>query len=808
MSLWQDVRFAVRVLRKDRWFALVAVVTLALGIAANSAVFTLVNAVLVRGLPFREPDRIVGLRTRDARNMDLGVSYLDYLDWQKARSFSDISLMAQPTFNVSEEGRAPERFAGAVVSANLFQLIGEKALIGRTLQPADDAPDAPAVVVLGYGMWQSRYAGNPAVLGRTIRVNDLQATVVGVMPNGMKFPPNSDLWIPLGTSIVAKSQGRQVRSYMVLGRLTDGTTIEQSQGELAAIAANLAKAYPETNKDFVPIVQTYLERTNGGQLELVFWSLMGAVVFVLLIACANVANLLLARAAQRSKEIAVRVSIGATRWRLVRQLLVESVLVAIVAGIVSLPLSVLGIRLFDSATQDVGKPYFMEFTMDVSVFTFFAVLCLATGIVFGLAPALHVSKTNVNDVLKESGRGNTGTSHARRWMSALLVFELALTLVLLAGAGFMMRSFLNLYRVDLGIDTSRLVTMQLVLPERRYKSSEEKNAFIRRVDDRLAAIGAIEAATTASNWPLSGGSVRQFELDGAPKQDTLPQVTMLSVGHRYTTTIGLPVLRGRPFREDDATPGREGAIVNQRLVDMHFGGVSPVGRRIRLTEERPEGPTTEAFTVVGVVSNIRQRNMEDVNTDPVVYVPYTGNRGLGESTVLIVRGRSDPAKMTTLVREELRALDPDLPLFNIRSLDENLARQRWPFRVFGSMFAIFALIALVLSVVGIYAITAYSVTQRTQEIGVRMALGARPRDVVTLILRRTSVQVAIGLTIGLAGAFGVGQLLQRLLIQTSTRDPLTLGSIAFLMVAASTAACIIPARRAAELDPLVALRYE
>jgi predicted permease len=810
MGLWQDFRFAVRLLRKDRWFVLVAVVTLALGIAANSAVFTLVNAVLVRGLPFRDADRIMVIGTRDTRNRNLGVSFLDFGDWRKSRSFSDMSLMGQPTFNVSDEGRAPERYAGAVTSANLFQLLGTRALIGRTLLPVDDVPGAPPVVLLGYGIWQSRYAGDPAVVGRTIKVNDLLATVVGVMPNGMKFPPNTDLWLPLETSTVVKGQGRQFRNYNVLGRLADGTTIEQARGELAAIASNLAKNYPETNKDFVPTVDTYLERTNGGPLRLIFWSLMGAVVFVLLIACANIANLLLARAAQRSKEIAVRVSIGATRWRLVRQLLVESVLVAIVAGIVSLPLSIVGIRLFDSVTQDVGKPYFMEFTMDFRVFTFFAAMCLATGIVFGLAPALHVSKTNVNDVLKEGGRANAGTSHARRWMSTLLVVELALTLVLLAGAGFMMRSFLALYRLDMGIDTSRLLTMQLTLPERRYATSDEKNAFIRRLDERLASIGAFEGATTASNWPLGGGAVRQFAIDGAATQETPPLVTLLSVGPRYMATIGVPILRGRDFREDDGTPGREGAIVNQRLAEMHFAGKDPVGTRIGLTQDASEGATTATFTIIGVVPNVRQRNAQnsDPDPDPVVYVPYTGNRGLGENTSLIVRGRSDPAKMTALVREEIRALDADLPVFNIRPMDENLARQRWPFRVFGSMFAIFAAIAFVLAVVGTYAITAYGVTQRTQEIGVRMALGAERRDVVRLIIRSTVVQLAVGLTIGLAGAFGVGQLLRSLLVQTSARDPLTIGSIAFLMLTASIVACIIPARRAADLDPLVALRYE
>ena len=809
MSLWQDLRFAARLLGKNRWFTLVAVMTLALGIAANSTVFALVDAVLLRGLPYEDADRIVVLRTRDARDRTSGVSYLDFLDWRRsARSFSHMILMGQPAFNVSEAGAAPERYAGAYVSAELFEMFGERAAIGRVFTTADDERSAPPVVMLGHGIWQDRYGGEASIIGRPIKIDDLTATVIGVMPAGMRFPPNTDVWLPLGKATVIWDQGRQTRPYNVVGRLADGVSIEQARDELAAIATRLGEDYPETNQGFVPTVQFYTEAVSGGQLRLVFLSLMGAVVFLLLIACANVANLLLARAADRSREMAVRVSIGASRWRLVRQLLVESVLLAGIAGIISVPLTLMGIRLFDLNTQDVGKPYFMEFAMDGSGFAFLLVVCVSTGIIFGLAPALHVSKTNVNDILKEGGRGTAGGSHARRWTSALLVVEIALTLVLLAGGGFMMRSFFAAYRLDLGIDTSRLLTMQLVLNDRRYTSSELKNEFLRRVDERLGTIGTIETATIASNWPMGGGQTRQIEIVGEPKPEPLPTVTMLTVGLRYPDALGVPVLRGRAFVAADQAAGSDSAMINQRLAGMYFPGADPIGQRIRLTLEAPEGPQMTDLTVVGLLPTVRQRNPQDPDPDPIVYVPFNGNRNIAESTTLLVRTRSTPESATPLIREEIRALDPDLALFNVRTMDENLARQRWPFRVFGTMFVVFALIALALAGVGLYAMTAYSVTQRTQEIGVRMALGAQPRDVMRLVLRRTLIQVAIGFTIGFAGAFGVGQLLSGLLIQISSRDPVTLGVITLVMLSAATTACIVPARRAARLDPLVALRYE
>jgi predicted permease len=654
------------------------------------------------------------------------------------------------------------------------------------------------------------------MIGRTIKVDDLIATVAGVMPKGMMFPPNTDIWLPMGQSTLVQGQGRQMRNYNVIGRLADGVTPAQAQAELTAIVTRLGNDYPTTNKDITPRVVPYNEQQNGGQIKTVFWSLMGAVAFVLLIACSNVANLLLARAAHRSREISVRVSLGASRWRIVRQLLVESVLLALLSGAFGFALSIIGINLFDAATQDVGKPYYMDFKMDGTVFAFFAAISLATGIIFGLAPALHVSKTNVNEVLKEGGRGmGSAGGRARRWTGALIVVNLALTLVLLAGAGFMMRSFMAMYRLDLGVDTSRLLTMQMALSYRKYSNTAERNAFIKRVDERLAANGAFESAATTSNFPFGGGRGIQLTIEGRTKPDErLPIVTLLSVGPKYFDTISLQAVRGRLLTETDGTAGQANTIVNQRFVQMYFPGEDPIGKRIRLSDDGPNalGPPLPALTIVGVTPNVRQRGpqngSQDPDPDPVVYIPHAANTQQNPGITLLVRTRTDPAQITAILREEIRALDPDIPLFNIRTMDQNLERQRWPFRVFGSMFAIFAVIALVLSAVGLYAITAYSVTQRTQEIGVRMALGAQAKQVWWLIARRAFVQLAIGLAIGMPGAFGVGRVLQSLLVQTSPSDPTTLISIAMLLIAVAVSACYWPARRATRLDPLAALRYE
>jgi predicted permease len=797
----------------------VAAVALALGIGVNATVFTFVNAVLIRGLPIADPDRTMAIGSYDrVRNRPMGVSYLDYRDWKEStKAFDAFGAYSGALANLSDEGQPPERYNGSNVTANTFGVLGARPVIGRDFVPDDDRPGAPAVALIGHKVWVNRYGSNPSVIGKTVRINDVPTTIIGVVPEGFQFPFNTDVWMPLNQINGLLEQKRNSRPLQTFGHLAPGVTRDQAQSEMINISKRLESENPDTNKDIQARVQTFNEQQNGGPIRTVFLSLMGAVAFVLLIACANVANLLLSRATNRAREISVRVSLGATRWRVIRQLLMESVLLSIVAGLAGLGIATIGIRLFDRATADVGRPYWIQFTMDGTVFAFFAAVCLGTGIVFGLAPAIHSAKTDVNEVLKEGGRSGTAGIRARRWTGALMVGELVLTVVLLAGAGFMMRNFLTMYRLDLGIDTSHLLTTALALPDRKYPALEQRLAFYERLEERLKSNPKIESVTITSNPPLQGGFLRKLDIDGKPRDQgqQAPNVTMLTVDPRYFKTLGLPLQRGRDLTDEDGMKGRESAVINQRFAALHFPNEDPIGRRITLSIDLqggapPQGgiPLSLTATIVGIVPNLRQRDVQLPDPDPIAYLPFrTDPRGFMN---LVARASGDPNAMTPILREEVRAIDADLPLFGIRTMDDQLAQQRWPFRIFGTMFAIFALIALVLSAVGLYAVTAYAVSQRTQEIGVRMALGAQGNEVAWLFLRRSFVQLAIGLTLGIAGAFGVGTLFSQtqLLIQNKAGDPITIGGIALLLAVVASVACFIPAKRATRLDPLIALRRD
>ena len=822
MGLWEDLRFAGRLLIKDKWFSLVAVVALALGIGVNATVFTFVNAVLIRGLPIADPDRTMAVDSFDrVRNRGNGVSYLDYRDWRDStRTFDAFGAYSGTLANLSDEGQPPERYNGAYISANTFSVLGARPVIGRDFVAADDVRGAPSVALIGYKVWINRYGSNQSVIGRNVRINDNPTTIIGVLPEGFQFPFNTDVWLPLQQMNGLEEQKRNSRPLLAFGHLAPGVTREQAQSEMINISKRIEEENKDTNKDIQARVQTFNQQQNGGPIRVVFLSLMGAVAFVLLIACANVANLLLSRSANRAREICVRVSLGASRWRIVRQLLLESVMMSVIAGLCGIGIAAIGIRLFDRATGDpaLGRPYWIQFTMDGNVIAFFALVCLGTGIIFGLAPALHASKTDVNEILKEGGRSGTAGVRARRMTGALMVVELVLTVVLLAGAGFMMRNFLTMYRLDLGVDTSKLLTMSLALPERKYPALEQRLAFYERLQERLKSNPKIENVTVTSNLPIQGGFLRKLEIDGKPldQGQQAPNVTMLTVDPRYFQTIGLALQRGRNFTDEDGMSGREPAtVINQRFAALHFPNEDPIGRRVKLSIDLqggapPQGgiPLSLTATIVGIVPNLRQRDFQLPDPDPIAYLPFRMDpRGFMN---LLVRSAGDPNQMTPVIREELRAIDADLPLFNIRTLDVRLAQQRWPFRVFGTMFAIFALIALVLSAVGLYAVTAYAVSQRTQEIGVRMALGAQGNEVAWLFLRRSFIQLAIGLTLGVAGAFGVGTLFQQtqLLIQNKASDPITIGGIVLLLAVVASVACFVPAKRATKLDPLVALRRD
>jgi len=802
----QDLRHAFRRLVKDRWFTAVAVFALSLGIGVNATVFTLVNAVLIRGLPFPDSHALYMVEVQPASGGRASVSYLDLQDWREgSRAFVGLAAFSNTGFNLSDDRGAPEQVAGVRATANMFGLLGQQPLLGRDFTPADERPGAEPVVLLGHRIWTNRYGANPGIVGQTVRVNGVPTTTIGVMPEGMMFPTNAELW----TAFVPRTdrERRDVRAFQAFGRLRPDVSREAAETEMNAIAARLAAAHPDTNKDLTrAAIETFNDRFNGGPIRTVFLALLGAVGFVLLIACANVANLLLSRSVQRSREIAVKVSLGATRWRVVRQLLVEAMLLGVVGGVAGLLLALLGVRLFDLAVSDVGKPYWIDFRMDFVVFAYFAAISVATGIIFGLAPALQVSKTNVTSGLNENGRGNTGGRRARWLSSSLVVAELALTIVLLVGAGLMVRSFLNLYRLDLGVGTDGLMTMRVQLPEATYPTPASRVAFFDELSPKLAAIPGVEAAAITTAAPLSGGGRRRFEIDGRPPatENDRPEVTSVTIGPVFFDALGLQIQRGRAFTHADGAPGAEAAIVNDRFAAQYFPGADPIGRRLRFISTAPAVQPWR--TIVGVSPSVRHNSPQEAAPGAAVYLPYRQEAPSG--ALLLIRSRLAPATMMTAVRAEVQAIDRDQPVFSLQTMDETLERQLWPFRVFGSLFAIFAFIALVLSAVGLYAVMAYSVTQRTQEIGVRMALGSSARAVSWLILRRGFVQLGIGMTLGLAGAYFVSEVLASLLVQITPQDPATFGVITAIIAAVALAACLIPAWRAARLDPVTALRND
>jgi predicted permease len=813
-DIGQELRFAARLLVKDRWFTLTTVVALALGIGITSTMFTIVNA-MIRGLPVDNPGRFLSINARDRAGRQLGMSYLEFLDWRAAtKTFSGLAAFSQTTATLGDSGRVAERTSASYLSANTFRLLGETPILGRDLLPEDDRPAAPAVVILGSSVWKARYNADPTLIGRTVRINGVPSTVIGIMPDGFRFPILSDVWLPLGRLPGLANQRRDTRALQVFGALADRRTPAQAQAEVVTLAARLSRDYPDTNGNIGAVVARFPGHFAPDPILI---ALMAAVGFVLLVACANVANLLLARSVARSREMSIRTSLGATRWRLVRQLLVESGLLAAIAGTLGFGFSLAGVWLFSKAVAGITFPYYIQWTMDGEVLVFVAAVCVGTGFLFGLVPALHISKAAAHRFSTDGGRATTGGMRTRRWTTGLLIAELALTLVLLAGAGLMMRSFLAVYRADRVVDATHVVLIPVTLPSQAYQTPEQRNAFYQSVAERIDAIPGVSSAAFASVMPFGGGPSRQLSIAGPSSVagDLRPTVSYVTIRGPYFETLGLQLLRGRTFIEADAVPGHESVIVNQRFVSLFFPNDDPIGRRSRLdanaADIRREAPGSNTpvsvvpawATIVGISPTVRQQYFQDL--DPVVYIPH---RAEAAGITLMVRGRSAPGAIAPFIRAALYGLDPDISLGAVRTLEESMTQSRWGHRVFGGMLTVFACVALALAAVGLYAVTAYSVVQRTQEIGVRMALGAQAGAVVWLFLKRTLLPLGIGLGVGFVGALGVGRLLQGFLIQTSPTDPMTLVGIAALLIAVSSAACFFPARRATRFDPVRALRYE
>jgi putative ABC transport system permease protein len=810
-DLGADVRFAWRTLAKDRWFTGGAVLTLALAMGVANTTFIFTYATLTRDLPFARPERVAIVRTLDGQGRDGGVSYPDFDDFRRdSRVFDGMAAaFGISTITLGRDGAVPEQFDGLYVSADTFAVLRAKPVLGRDFSAADDRPGAEAVLIIGSNIWKSRYGAGRDVVGRKVFVNGTTpATIIGVMPDGFRFVDTTDVWLPLAQMPGSPRQRRDARGLLMIGRLPDGIDLDRVRAELSSIAASLAVTHPETNTDVRPVVNSFYEAYNGGLLltdSLTLLQLLAA-AFVLLIASANLANLLLARAAYRSREIAIRVAIGATRWRIVRQLLIESLLLALVAWILAVGGSWLTLKL---STSHVGLPYW-RLKMDVRLLGMLAAVALLTTGLFGLTPALHASRRGTTDGLKESGR-LSATPKMRRWTHALLVGQFALTLALLNGAALTGQAFYKAYALDRNVQTSDAIATFLRLPPQTYATPEQRVAFHHQLRERLLAVPEITATTVASAAPFSSAGRRRLTaVDGRPSSDPPPDVMTVAVDLAYFHTVVRGLVLGESFSELDGTPGHEAAIVNQRFADMYLGAGSPIGhylqiqpptvQRTYLREAEGAGPPV-GVTVVGVSLDIRQGQGDAV---PVVYLPFRAEAPA--AVTLIVRGSGGSARVVSAARQAAHAIDPDLALGVARTLDELRDRSRWA--GMASQFAKIGGLALVLSGVGLYSALAYAVRRRTQEISIRMALGAQARHVRWLFLQTSAWVVVGGLAVGLPASLAVGRLLQNNVVRTAARDLVTLGMMIAVLATVALVASIVPARRATRLEPTAALRLE
>jgi putative ABC transport system permease protein len=813
-DLQGDASYALRLLARSPGFTAVALATLALGIGANLTVFTLANAFLFKNLPFDDSDRILYLSSAQPGRPDRAqrVSYPDFLDFgRQTATFDGLAAFMSRTVDVSDRNGFPERYRATVMTANSFALIGQSPVRGRDFLPEDCRPGAQPVAILGYGLWQNRYGLDTGIIGRSIRINDVSTQIIGVMPSGLNFPGTTDLWQPL---IPAGSlERRDSRTLTLFGRLARGVTLPAARAESNAIAARLAAEYSNTNKGVGSLVENFNDRFNGRQTRLLFVSLLGSVGFVLLIACANVANLLLARAVERTREVSIRAALGASRWRTVRQLLVESLLLSIAGGGLGWLAAGWGVRLFDAALLPAVKPPYIDFSMDLRAFVYLGAVTLGTGVLFGLAPALQASRVDVNSALKEGGSATGQGGRARLLSSLLVVTEVCLAVVLLTGAGLMIRSLLNTSKAHIGLDPKNVLCLSVDLRSAKYPRAEHKVLFYDRLKARLDSLPGADVCAIASDLPAESPDSFAYEVESPwpAARERLPKANGLVVGIDYFRAMQVRLQSGRVFAAADTSGTMPVVIVNRSFAREAWPRESAVGKRLRLVEtERGAGratpPTAGAWlTVIGVAPDILQDD-ESFEVGPVIYFPFYQRPQGGME--IVVRTSVPPGTLGDAIRREVQVLDEDLAVRGLRSLEAALWLRNWRYRVFGTVFAILAAIALLLASVGLYAVVAHSVSQRTREIGVRVALGASSASILGLVFRQGMLQVALGLAAGLAVSFGTTRVLEALLVGVTPADPMTFAGVVLVLIAAGVLGCAFPAQGAMRVDPVVALRNQ
>jgi putative ABC transport system permease protein len=798
----QDIRYAFRTLAKTPGVALIAIVTLGLGIGATTTVFSCVNALFLRPFPYTDPLRLMALRSDNHVRGWIGssTSYPNFIDWQQqARSFSGMAAYTGTSFNMAG-GNEPERVEGEAVSWNTFGLLGIAPMMGRDFGAADGRVGAPSVVMLSAGLWERRFGRDSTVLGRAITLNGKPYTVVGVMPAPHQFPDDAQLWVPIAQS---PTERRGWNGFSVVGRLRDDVTLAQANAELAGIAARLAAQYPDDNKDWSASVVP-LREDQVGEYKTVLQLMMGAVAFVLLIACANVANLLLSRAAARQREMAIRAALGAGWVRIVRQLLTESVLLALAGAAIGIMVALWGLDLIVAAVPS-DKPFWMVFTIDARVLAFTAAVAVTTGVLFGLAPAWQVSRVDMHDSLKEGSRGAGTGSGRQRLRHALVVAEVALSIILLVGAALMIQSFLRLQRVDPGFDRRNILASTVVLSGSRYDSTRSRSVFFEDLLPRLRGLPGVAGVAASQAPPLSGSSsVSSLTIEGQPRPDGEEiEASFQAVTGGYVTLLGIPLQQGRDLTDRDVRDSAPVAVINRTMAERFWPGQDVLGKRFHF------GGATESdndwITVVGVAGDVRHQRLAEPPANQV-YLPYSKSpyRGM----VVLLKTVGDPAALAPAMRREFRAVDPSLPVFELQTMADMYRSSVWEQRLYSTMFGTFAGVALLLAAVGLYSVMAYMVTLRTHEIGVRMALGAQRSDMLRLVVRQGIRLTALGVAIGLVGAFAVTGTLKNFLFGVTPSDPLTFLGIPLVLSLVALLASWIPARRATRVDPMLALRYE
>ena len=807
-SLWQDLRFAWRMLVKRPVLTLVAVFTLALGIGATTAIFSVVNSVLLRPLPYEQPERLVMIWETNAkeRNDEATASFDDYTDFKQARQHFDQigATSSRWIFNLTGEVEA-QQIGGMFVSANFFSMLGVKPQAGRFFIEEEDKPDGANVVVLSHSLWQQKFGGRQDLVGQFIRLDGASATVIGIAPAGFHFMEPVDLWRPLARNpIVAANAGRAVRLFNIVGKLKSDATIEQAQSEIASIARSLEQQFPNSNSG-VGVRLVSLHEQVTGRVETLLWVLMGAVVLVLLIACVNVTNLMLAQASTRQKEIAVRSALGASRWRLLRQLLIESSVLAMVSGALGILLAVWGIDLL-LALSPGNIPRQSNIQIDWLVLLFALTISMLTGVLSGLAPAFQSSKFAVSESLKESGRSATASWRQQRLRATLVAGEMALALVLLVGAGLLVKSFTRLLAVNPGFATENMLIFNASLPQGRFSQPQQRAEFYRQIEERFKALPDISSLGVVTRLPLfspaNNNITTAISIEGKP----VPEGQRLESDFRrasndYFQTMGIPLLKGRLLNDQDADPNQPlTAVINDAMANRFWPGEDPVGKRFRSGPNSDQNPWV---TVVGVVGNVRHLGL-DTEPRPEMYRHYLTNPP--NSPIFVIRTKTEPSNLFATVRSVVKQMDSEIALSGLTTMQEQVSISVATRRFALTLFGIFAGVALLLAAVGLYAVMSYSVTQRTHEIGIRAALGAQSGDLLRLIVRQGMTLVAIGLVVGLVAAFALTRLMQSLLFEINANDPPTLIAVVSALAAVAAIACWIPARRATQVDPLSALR--